>query len=430
MDFAGMLSQLEESKFLRLFRHLEDAEDPANEDRLRVPATPLDLPDAELLVKSVGRVNSLRSWAASWVFQIAHLPSSLWDEASIEAFIKQRLRQAFENLRSKTEPLELLWGANQESQSCDYYLFTNICHDLGDTAASRFSSIADDMFTEILNIPTARHPRFGWATPETIAGSARSVVEKFILDLLQMPSSYYFVAREGKISVVPTTEHGAFFASRSGSSGDPSVDGLSTVVTSTLAPVGRLEMRGLSDLETLINNRTTKEADLQSFFETYPQFLFALDERYCEIRPHVCLLDAKRERLVPDFMARIEDSGIWDVIELKRPQHTLTVRNSKAERPSAAAARAVAELLQYRDFFSTRDNRNRVGDRFQTTPYEPCLVLVIGRGRTRERYEWRSTRAGFPRVQIVSYDYVFRRAQECSDLLSERNLTRRSRVGQ
>jgi len=53
-------------------------------------------------------------------------------------------------------------------------------------------------------------------------------------------------------------------------------------------------------------------------------------------------------------------------------------------------------------------------DRFGTAPYEPCLVLVIGRGRPDHRYEWKSARSGFPKVEIVSYDYLFERAQECA----------------
>jgi hypothetical protein len=153
-----------------------------------------------------------------------------------------------------------------------------------------------------------------------------------------------------------------------------------------------------------------------------PHFWFGLDEGYCEIRPHICLYDATQHRLVPDFMARVEDSSIWDVIELKRPQHPLTVNNRGTERPSASASRAIAELLQYRDFFGSRENRKRVVNRFGTAPYEPSLVLVIGRGRPRERYEWRSARVGLPRVQVVSYDYLFERAQECSAYLSERRV--------
>jgi hypothetical protein len=86
-------------------------------------------------------------------------------------------------------------------------------------------------------------------------------------------------------------------------------------------------------------------------------------------------VQANRNRHVPDFMARIEDSFIWDVIELKRPQHHLS-RAVESDQPSAIAARGIAELVRYRDFFASRNNRARVSDVFGTAPYEPALVLV------------------------------------------------------
>src|SRR5262249_34718077 len=145
---------------------------------------------------------------------------------------------------------------------------------------------------------------------------------------------------------------------------------------------------------------------------------------YCEIRPHVCLADAKGNRLVPDFMARIQDTNIWDIIELKRPQYGHTARTNNLERVSSIAARGIAALLQYRDFFASRANRRRVTNYFGTAPYEPCLILLIGRGRSRDRYEWRSARLGFPGVKIVSYDYLFWRARECHAILHDRRRPR------
>jgi hypothetical protein len=427
-DFVGLLSQLEESKFVRLFRHLVEVRDPFERgigDQLAKPVIPLDFPDAELQLKVRGAVGSIQSWAWPWLFHIAHLPSFLWEPEFIKGFINKRLRQAFGNLKAAPHPLEAFRGVfNEKSiftpkpEGYDYYFFTNICHDLSEDALSQFCDCAHALFIEILNVPRDQHPRFGMGTPESVVGYSRSEVQKFVVDLLNLPSDYYFVAREGQISVIPSTEHGTFLASASERTSTTSV-GLSLVISSTLSEMKHPSIRGLSDLTGLINSNKTKEQDLQLFFEMNPHFLFALDERYCEIRPHVCLFDAKRERLVPDFIARIEDSNIWDVIELKRPQHPLTVFTDGKERASAFAARAIAELLRYRDFFSIRDNRKRIVDRFGTAPYEPCLVLVIGRGRSTERYEWHSTRLGFPRVQIVSYDYLFERARRCSAIMSQ-----------
>jgi hypothetical protein len=432
---AELLSQLEESKFLRLFRHLVDEPDGLNR-----PAVPLDLPDAEMQVKITGKVSSLRSWAIAQLFQVAYLPSFLWEPESAKIFVSNQLRLAFAGLKSISTLVNALeeFSSNPNRsvhrlyptvEDIAYYFFTNVCYDVDERALGEFSELARRLFKEALDnrgnrddyvrseadsllLVLERNGRFGIGTPATVVSYAPGDVKRFVIELLNMPSSYYFVAREGQISIVPTTERGAFLASNS--TMKPTI-GLSAVVTSALSARDYPSPPGLSDFHALINGAKTKEEDLQCFLEANPHFLFALDERYCEIRPHVCLIDNQRERLVPDFMARVEDSNIWDVIELKRPQHSLTVRHQGEEKPSAAAAHAIAELLQYRDFFGTRDNRNRVVNRFKTAPYEPCLVLVIGRGRSTQRYEWQSTRLGFPRARIVSYDYIFERARERSE---------------
>lgn len=433
MNLVNLISQLEETKFLRLFRYLVDLRDERlYSDNLCLPSKALDLPDVEMVVRTIGKVSALSSWAMTWVFQIEHLPACLWNGPAAELFFERQLKVAFRNLKAKPDPIDFLQGEfNSDSNpnrvaiqyprslNIDYYLFTNICCDLGDDAVRRFSDKADKMFAEIVGIPASGAIRFGVGTPESVFNHSQSAVEKFIVDLLNTPSSYYFLAREGKISVVPITEHGAFFASHERPQSENQAKGLSTVITSALSSSSHLCFNKIADLEYLINNPRTKEADLQEFFRTNPQFLFAMDERYCEIRPHVCLLDDKRNRLVPDFMARIEDSDIWDVIELKRPQHSFTNKTNEFRKISARAARGIAELLEYRDYFASRANRKRVTDLFETAPYEPALVLVIGRERARSRYEWRSTRLGFPRVEVVSYDYLFRRAEECRAFLAQ-----------
>jgi len=167
-----------------------------------------------------------------------------------------------------------------------------------------------------------------------------------------------------------------------------------------------------------VNSRETKEDDIQRFLETNPEFLFTLDERYAEIRPHVCLVDSRDTRLIPDFMARVEDTDIWDVIELKLPQHRAEVETGSRTRASAIAAKVIAQVLRYRDWFSIRDNRRRFYKAYGTSPYEPCLVVVIGRGRLRHVYEWKTSRPFFPKVAVVSYDYMLEEARRLQEELA------------
>lgn len=420
-EVAVLLSQLEEPKFVRLFGHLVNSHAalPMGGADIGQPAVPLDLPDAELQFKLAGSYGSTNSFTSAWLFQIAHAPSFLWRDEFADNFFHGCFTRAFKNLAEKwpgiqnEEPRDgnHTWFRSP-SEGCDYYyLFTNVCQDLSERGLETFSKTAHRLFTKLVHVPRKRHPAFGISTPQTVVENAYPEIRPFLLDLLNMPSSFYFLAREGRISVIPVTEHGAFVASSQERKSSPT-DGMSTVVTSALPKRRHLSAGSFSDLETLINNRSTKEQDLQRFFSANPAFLFALDERYCEIRSHVCLVDSQRERLVPDFMARIEDSNIWEMIELKLPQSPITVYTQEIEKASASAARGIAELLVYRDFFSKRENRSRVTARFRVAPYEPCLVMLIGRGRRTHRYEWSSARRGFPKVQVVSYDYLFERARQ------------------
>jgi hypothetical protein len=413
----GLISQLEEQKFLRLFRHLIDDEES-------LPTRALDLPNTELHLK-LWPGSRYRNHTIA-LYQIAHIPPYLWHPGSADIFLENEFRRAFTSLRGNDELLTGLivdledrvrethsWLHPYPTERYTHYFFTNARHDISDDGQARFSEIAHTLFAEIVNQPREQHPRFGIGTPQTI-GKDPLKLQGFLLDLINAPSSYYLIAREGRISVVPNTEHGSFVVSATDhESSHPPIE-LLTTATTTLSTDAT---PGISELEYLINHPRTREEDLQEFIQLHPHFLFGIDQRYCEVRPHVCLYDGRGERLVPDFMARIEDSDVWHLIELKRPQHSLCVKAEGLEKASAAAARGIAQLLQGVDYFSSRQNRERVRNRFQAAPYEPCLVLVIGRGRSRERLQWRSERAGFPKVEIVTYDYLFEKAKPWGHLV-------------
>src|ERR1700730_12461359 len=115
MDFVELISQLEECKFLRLFRYLVDSKDGFVLDGFPKPAVPLDLPNAELHAKIGGHIGSMQSWAATWFFQIAHLPSNLWVPKITSDFVLQRLTQAFRDLKSRPDLLRTLQGALDHS---------------------------------------------------------------------------------------------------------------------------------------------------------------------------------------------------------------------------------------------------------------------------------------------------------------------------
>jgi hypothetical protein len=123
------------------------------------------------------------------------------------------------------------------------------------------------------------------------------------------------------------------------------------------------------------------------------------------------LIDGGGTSLIPDFLVRLEGTAGWDAIELKCPQHRITVGAHRKTAAKSTAA-AIAQLLTYRDFFALHENRRRVAHRFDTPPYEPCMLVVIGRGSPNTPFRWRSARLGIPEVKIVTYDFLFERARE------------------
>jgi hypothetical protein len=432
-ELMSLLSNLEESKFLRFFRHIEYPEDPDSSPDGSA-TLPLDLRGAEVHLMEVKDDHA--GFGACYFNQVLHLPTSLWCSEAIQEYCEDQLWRALLDFKRRPDLTKKLDGTSTyefyrdgggppqpDILPEDYFIFTNICHEVlrhGPRCPNGFESTARNLFTRVLSIPPERCPRIFITTPETIlAGAAKSDVVRFLIDVANSPSSYYLLAREGHISVIPTVEHGLFFANGSETTACIG-SGITTVAASAIAPSRLITSNLISDFEHLLNTRSIKEREIQEFIEVHPHLLSTLDERYCEIRPHVCLYDATGERLVPDFMARIQDSNLWDVIELKLPKDVLTVSHHAIQKAAAATARGISELLRHRDYFSVRDNRRRVLNRLGTAPYEPGLVLIIGRGYSASRFEWNSIRSGFPRVSIVSYDYVFeqarRRASELQDI--------------
>jgi hypothetical protein len=422
--FADLLSQLEASKFLRLFRHL--ATTTSDENYASGP-NPLDLANAELQIMTQGA--SRFSDAQNHFFQLAHLPVGLWGSSNVEAFIEASLTAAFTELRGKPRLIESLRGLSMAdttkntwppewSKISSFYLFvTNVCDPVFlSEECERYTELAHRLLEQIVGLERRSHPAFGVGNPEVFAEQTPEAVEQFVIDLINSPSSYYLIAREGRISVTPVTEHGQYPAGPLRRNGNGMTSNLA-VATSALINSQPITLGVLSQFEDLLNSRFVKEQDIQEFLKTNPEILFSLDERYCEIRPHVCLYDSQENRLVPDFMVRLDNSRLWDLIELKLPHEKITVRNGDLEKPSAQAARGVAELLTYRDIFSTHGSRDRAAERLGIAPYEPCLVMVIGRGRPNEKMGWFGAPAGIPNVEIVSYDYLFERAKSCRRLI-------------
>lgn len=406
--YSRLIAQLEAAKFVRLVRHMADL--PIEPDNLRLPAMAHGLSRTELFVRMFGRISALSSWAATWIFQLAYLPVGLWREESVVRHLQRALTRAAQDLSTHPDAHDVLYGFDQRetdllqypvATDAFYYLATNVASALADEALDRIARHFRRKFGRGIQ-------QFGLATPQSMAGGARSETERYILDLLGMPSSYYFMARQGRISVVPATEHGWYLVDRGGN-----------MAPATATSALPRNDDGLSDLEALINSARTSEADIQRFLQERPHFIFALDERYAEVRPHVGLVSPASTALVPDFLIRHEDSSRWDMIELKKPSAPIRVTRRRVEEIGKDAAHAIRQLMDYRDAVSTPSARKALTKAYGAAPFEPCPLVVIGRGTPKSQFRWRSSRAGVPDVRLVTYDFLLERAREARALNDE-----------
>ncbi len=433
INASFFLSQLEETKFLRLFEYL------INSQKEGTSLQPLDLPNVEILHKYVsqyegfyyleGGAATLDGWSADWLFQISYLPPALQQRDVFRKFYENSLRNGLKDLCSRQDLLRILSREPDFSVSSAghdqtwFYFVSNVEAEM--LPPNEMFLIARKLFEKEMGFPchpdaTKGNPIIGIGSPKTMVAGDSKAVQKFLIELLNMPSNYYLIAREGKVMVTPTTHHGLYFAASNDSINIGNIEkGLATSIGTRNILSNTDDRFALDNFSDLLNSPRTKEADIQNFLELHPQLLFALDERYVEVRPHIVLFDGRDNVLIPDFLARIEDTEIWDLIELKLPCHPITIRTENRELVSSVAAKAISQLLQYRDFFTKHENRARILKRYGIAPFEPSLTLVIGRGRPRTRYEWRSVRNFFPDVRIVSYDYLLHRARECQNKNNE-----------
>ena len=418
-NYVDLISQLEEAKFLQLFKHLLKNSYVGS----CIEGVPVPVPNAELWYRVVWPQGATSVQSMGELFQIVHLPQSLWGKDVIEKTFLKNLRAALVSLRGM-DAIRPVLGLSysyliddkkesrkyeqyyRPSEGSTYYLFTNVDHDYflsykdGQYVPSEaVNKIAKELFKDVLGISLG-WVGFGVGTPRTAVSGAHSEVEEAIVRLINTPSDYYLIARGGRICVVPETNRGLYFASDSTSKtiGEAS-RGLCASLTGRLSKSVLIGAGKLEELESLINNRGVKERDIQAFLEDNPGFLFSLNERYCELRPQVGLVDKNDIELVPDFMARVEDTYIWDIIELKLPRHPIVIQRRGQARPSAIAAKAICQLLKYSNYFSVRRNRNKIHSEYGISAYEPALVLVMGRSPSRQVYQWESVKKEFPMVK-------------------------------
>ena len=167
----------------------------------------------------------------------------------------------------------------------------------------------------------------------------------------------------------------------------------------------------LLELEDLINNPRAKEADIQSFFEKHPQLFRRWDHR--DVFPHVYLTREEEGPLVPDFLLVDPEAQRATIVDLKLPQARIVRRQKNRDRFSAAVTEARAQLLEYRDWFEERNNRERLKERLGMDIYRPHLGVVIGSSSEfRDALDRQKLMATLTDLEVVTYDDIASSARE------------------
>jgi hypothetical protein len=164
------------------------------------------------------------------------------------------------------------------------------------------------------------------------------------------------------------------------------------------------------ELEDLINNQRAREDDIQRFFEKHSQFFRRWDHR--DVFPHVFLTREDGGPLIPDFLLVDPEAQRATIVDLKLPQAKLVRRQKNRDRFSSAVMDARAQLLEYRDWFEERGNREQLKKRLGIEIYRPHLGVVIGSSSEfRDAFDRQKLMATIPDVEIVTYDDIITSAQ-------------------
>jgi hypothetical protein len=166
----------------------------------------------------------------------------------------------------------------------------------------------------------------------------------------------------------------------------------------------------ITELEDLIRNPKSIERDFQKFFESHPYFFRRWD--YREVYPQVYLTRDDQGPLVPDFILTNPEIQEATIVELKLPKPKLIRRQENRDRFADAVMGARTQLLEYRDWFENRGNREKLIGRVKMEVFRPRLALVIGRSADFKcAIDRQKMAARTSDIDVVTYDDVVARAR-------------------
>ncbi len=246
-------------------------------------------------------------------------------------------------------------------------LDSNFMNDLGADSLDTVELIME--FEKEFNIDIQDEQAENWSTlGKAFEGFIKSAPRNFLNKITSRVLSFRFLPN-GKVEAVLKMEDGSWCYA----------DGISVLPSSICVLTFSKWSNTLKELEDIINDPKSQEADLQYFFECYPELLAGND--YDVVLPQAVMVKDDSSYWKPDFVLAPKNQVEFSkIIDFKSPSMKIH------KRPKAGHLNFSAKLwdgiMQVRDYsreFDKETVRERFKNKYNVDVYKPDLHLIAGR---------------------------------------------------
>jgi hypothetical protein len=175
--------------------------------------------------------------------------------------------------------------------------------------------------------------------------------------------------------------------------------------------------RKIANFEKLISKAELDEkADLQSYFESNPEFLF-FGTKYRKIFPHITLKREGKSNLIPDFLLEHVTDGYCDILDIKLPDKKLLAGRDERRRFSYEVEDAIAQVSEYREYFNDPSNRENIEKTHGIKIYKPNILVLVGDSTNIDVEELIRIRDRRKDGEVITYSDIVRQMKALLDFL-------------
>jgi len=166
----------------------------------------------------------------------------------------------------------------------------------------------------------------------------------------------------------------------------------------------------ISQLERLLNDPSTREHDIQRFFEAHPNFLRGIN--YKHIYPQLVLQRDDGTRLIPDFILEPYDDEWCDILDIKLPRQKILVGRKDRATLAAGIHKVAAQLREYSAYFEQDKYRRFVRQKYGLRVHRPRLIALVGRDLVQmDSTEVRRAMTAYDGLDVMTFDKLIRHAR-------------------